>query len=69
MSGLNYPYVFRCSGCSDRLEITRTDALGVSSTPDSLDAVTQALHQKHRWRHDSGRLFCPDCDPEPVEAT
>lgn len=62
MPGLNYPFVFECSGCGAETIVKRPDARDLHVNPDSINAVEIVL-QKRGWLRDDikGLIFCREC--------
>lgn len=62
MPDLSYPFAFECSNCDRETTVTRSDARGLYSDPNSYNAVTVVLEQRGWVRGKREEvLFCPTC--------
>jgi subtilase family serine protease len=62
MPAPDYPFVFECTTCGQETTVTREDALGLYSDPESVNAVSVVLEQRGWMRGTSEEmLFCPAC--------
>lgn len=58
-----YPVKYECSGCDRESVVERSDARGLYSDPDSVNAPQVVLEQRGWMQGDvnGGMRFCPDC--------
>lgn len=57
-----YPLEYECFGCDRETVVDRSDARGLYSDPDSVNAPKVVLEQRGWMQGEADEmLFCPDC--------